>query len=80
MGKPLGFKTLIKPSPDAQKRHLQRTGALIRHYRSTSQETLMQALGPVMTGWSRYYAHVVSKGVFTKMDHRVHHQLRRWAF
>jgi RNA-directed DNA polymerase len=79
-GQLLGFKTLIKPSREAQKRHLRRTGALIRRYRGASQETLIQALGPVITGWSRYYAHVVSKAVFTKLYHRVHHQLRRWAF
>lgn len=78
-GKPLGFKTLIKPSRDAQKRHLRRTGALIRRHRGASQETLTKALGPVITGWSRYYAHVVSKAVFGKRYYRVHHQLRRWA-
>ena len=79
MGTPLGFKTLIKPSREAQHRHLRRTGTVIRRYRGTSQETLIQALRPIITGWTRYYAHVVSKAVFTMMYHRVHHQLRRWA-
>src|SRR5262249_7378007 len=60
-------------------RHLRRPGTVIRRYRGASQETLIQALRPVITGWSRYYAHVVSKAVFTMMYHRVHHQLRRWA-
>jgi RNA-directed DNA polymerase len=79
-GQLLGFKTLITPSRDAQKRHLQRTGTLIRRYRGTSQEALIKTLGPVITGWSRYYAHVAAKAVFVKMYHRVHHQLRRWAY
>jgi RNA-directed DNA polymerase len=79
-GQRLGFKTLITPSRDAQKRHLQRTGTLIRRHRGTSQEPLIKALGPVITGWSRYYAHVAAKAVFVKMYHRVHHQLRRWAY
>ena len=79
MGKLLGFKTLSKPSREAQQRHLRRPGTVIRRYRGASQETLIQALRPVITGWSRYYAHVVSKAVFTMMYHRVHHQLRRWA-
>lgn len=52
---------------------------MIRRHRGASQETLTKALGPVITGWSRYYAHVVSKAVFGKRYYRVHHQLRRWA-
>src|SRR5215472_9511474 len=68
-GIPLEFSTL----------HLQRTGALIRRHRGTHQEHLITALGPVITGWSRYYAHIASKATFTQMYHRVHHQLRRWA-
>jgi hypothetical protein len=79
-GQLLGFKTLITPSQDAQKRHLQRTGTLIRRHRGASQEALIKALGPVIAGWSRYYAHVAAKAVFVKMYHRVHHQLRRWAY
>ena len=78
-GQPLGFKTLIRPSKTAQRRHLQRTGAVIRRHRGTHQEHLITALGPVITGWSRYYAHVAAKATFTQMYHRVHHQLRRWA-
>jgi RNA-directed DNA polymerase len=66
MGRLLGFKTLIKPSREAQQRHLQRTGTVIRRYRGASQETLVKALRPIITGWSRYYAHVVSKAVFTR--------------
>src|SRR5215470_9046175 len=78
-GQPLGFKTLIRPSKTAQRRHLQRTGAVIRRHRGTHQDHLITALGPVITGWSRYYAHVASKATFTQMYHRVHHQLRRWV-
>jgi RNA-directed DNA polymerase len=78
-GQRLGFKTLIKPSKTAQTRHLRKTGEMIRQHRGNSQEQLINTLGPVITGWSRYYAHVVSKAIFTKMYTRVHHQLRRWA-
>jgi RNA-directed DNA polymerase len=79
-GQLLGFQPLITPSRDAQKRHLQRTGPLIRRHRGTSQEALLKALGPVMTGWSRDYAHVAAKAVLVKMYHRVHPQRRRWAY
>src|SRR5262245_54431709 len=71
MGQPLGFKTLIKPSREAQQRCLRCTGTVIRQYRAASQETLIQTLRPIITGWSRYHAHVVSKAIFARMYHRV---------
>lgn len=40
---------------------------------------LVEALRPVIKGWSRYYRHVVSKDVFDRLDMRLHHQLYRWA-
>jgi len=75
----LGFKTLIKPSRAAQKRHLEHTGDLIRRYRGQSQETLIRHLKAVITGWSRYHGHAVSSDVFSEMDYRLYHQLYRWA-
>ena len=78
-GQRLGFKTLIKPSKTAQTRHLRKTGEVIRQHRGSSQEQLINTLGPIIIGWSRYYSHVVSKAFFTKMYTRVHHQLRRWT-
>ena len=78
-GRRLGFKTLIKPSRAAQKRHLEHTGDLIRRYRGQRQDALTRRLKPVITGWSRYYSHVVSSRVFDRMDYRLHHQLYRWA-
>jgi hypothetical protein len=58
---------LIKPSKTAQTRHLRKTGEMIRQQRGNSQEQLINPLGPVITGWSRYYAPVVLKAIFTKM-------------
>ena len=78
-GKRLGFKTLIKPSKTAQTRHLRNMGAQIERHRGASQEQLIRALKPRILGWAGYYAHVVAKAVFTKMDHRVYRQLHRWA-
>ena len=78
-GKRLGFKTIIKPSKEAQKRHLRKTGAVIKRYRGATQEQLIQVLEPIIRGWCNYYRHVVSKAVFGKMYHRVHHQLYKWA-
>ncbi len=77
--RPLGFKTLIKPSKAAQRRHVRKMGTLIKYYRGRSQDELIRALSPLISGWSFYYAHVVSKAVFSRMDHCLNHQLLRWA-
>ncbi len=78
-GNRLGFKTLIKPSKAAQKRHLEHTGDLIKRYRGQGQDALIEHLKAVITGWSRYHGHVVSSDVFVEMDYRLYHQLYRWA-
>jgi RNA-directed DNA polymerase len=74
-----GFKTIIKPSKSAQKRHHQKTRELVRRYRTAPQAGLIAALNPVISGWSRYYSTVVSKQVFGRMDSVLHSQLRRWS-
>jgi RNA-directed DNA polymerase len=74
-----GFKTIIKPSKDAQKRHLRKTSELVRRHRTTPQSGLVAALNPAITGWSRYYSTVVSGRVFARMETLLHSQLRRWS-
>jgi RNA-directed DNA polymerase len=49
-GKPLGFKTLIKPSKTAIKRHLVEVKRLVRAHRAGPQEGLIAALNPVIRG------------------------------
>ena len=73
-----GFKTIIKPSKDAQKRHLRATQDLIRGHRTVPQSGLIGELNPAIIGWSQYYSTVCSKEVFCRMDHRLRSQLRRW--
>jgi RNA-directed DNA polymerase len=74
-----GFKTIIKPSKAAQKRHIKETGEIVQRYRTASQAALIAALNPVISGWARYYATVVSTEVFSKMETLLHSQLRRWS-
>jgi RNA-directed DNA polymerase len=75
----LGFKTVIKPSKESQLRHLESTGEIIKRYRGQSQDDLIRALTPIIVGWRNYYQHVVSKKVFSIMDHRLHQQLVSWT-
>ncbi|GAA4367818.1 group II intron reverse transcriptase/maturase [Hymenobacter saemangeumensis] len=75
----LGFKTLIKPSRTAQQRHSQRLRDILFRQRASPQQALIRELNPVIRGWSQYYAGVVAKDVFSRMDYVLYHGLRRWA-
>ena len=63
-----GFKTLIKPSKEAQKRHLQQVKEIIRRHRGSNQAALIAALNPVVKGWSAYYSSVSSKRVLARVE------------
>jgi RNA-directed DNA polymerase len=77
-GKPLGFKTIIKPSKEAIIRHTKEVKQRIKELRPNSQAELIGALNPIIRGWSAYYSTVVSSVVFTKCDDVLYHQLIRW--
>jgi RNA-directed DNA polymerase len=68
-GKPLGFKTLIKPSKEGVHRHLQALRRILQRSQSLSQEELIDQLNPVIYGWTLYYRTVVSKKQFTVCDY-----------
>lgn len=78
-GRPLGFKTIIKPSTDAVSRHNRSIAAIVRQYRTAPQAALIARLNPIIRGWSRYYSTVVAKKLFDKLDHEMWCRLRRWA-
>jgi RNA-directed DNA polymerase len=74
-----GYKTLIKPSRTAVKRHYAQLCAIIRKNKAARQENLIEQLNPVIVGWSRYYSAVVSKAVFRRLDNLLYLRLARWA-
>jgi RNA-directed DNA polymerase len=78
-GNPLGFKTLIKPSQEAIKRHTVEMKNRIRKLRGSTQEVLIKELNPVIRGWANYYRTVVSKEVYTDCDNILYYQLIQWA-
>jgi RNA-directed DNA polymerase len=78
-GRPLGFKTLIKPSKRKVQAHHGRLRGMIRAMRTAPQEVLIAGLNPVIRGWTNYYRTVVSKAAFSKLDDRLYSALRRWA-
>ncbi|HEU4792098.1 MAG TPA: group II intron maturase-specific domain-containing protein, partial [Nitrolancea sp.] len=78
-GQLLGFKTIIKPSPEAQQRHLKDLADVIRRHRQSPQQVLIDHLNRKIGGWANYYASVVSKAVFNRADHLLYLKLKRWA-
>jgi RNA-directed DNA polymerase len=58
-GKLLGFKTIITPSKEGQKRHYNKIAEVIKKLQGVSQSTLIKKLNPIIRGWCNYYSHVV---------------------
>lgn len=71
---------LIKPSKKSQKKQTEKLHEVISNNNSVSQFRLIEQINPVLTGWGNYFRHVVAKEVFSKMDHILLNQLKRWAF
>jgi RNA-directed DNA polymerase len=78
-GSNLGFKTLIKPSKEAVKRHLRKIEEIIDKHHNAPQEALIARLNPVIRGWCNYYSSVVSKEIFSKSDFLTYIKLLAWA-
>lgn len=75
----LGYKTLIKPSKDAVKRHLLVIRQELRTLRGAPQEAVIRHLNPIVKGWCRYYVPSVARKVFEYCSHQMHQKLWRWA-
>src|SRR5260370_30468072 len=78
-GKALGFKTLIKPSKEAIKRHTLTIKERLRKFRSASQEQLIKELNPIIWGWAAYYKTSVASAVFSRCDDVLWKQLALWV-
>src|SRR5713226_5988287 len=78
-GKPLGFKTIIKPSKEAIRRHILTLNQRVKKLRSAPQWKVIKELNPIIWGWSNYYRTVVSSDVFSSCDRHVWFQLQSWA-
>ena len=78
-GKKLGFKTLIKPSKKAIKKHYDAIAEIIDAHKSAPQAVLIAKLNPIIRGWVNYYSTVVSKETFSKLDNLMYQKLSRWA-
>jgi RNA-directed DNA polymerase len=72
-------KLLIKPSKAAVQRIRSRLAAEVRALHGANAEAVINALNPVIRGWAAYYRTVVSKEIFSALDHYVWRLTYRWA-
>jgi RNA-directed DNA polymerase len=75
----LGFKTIIKPSKEAEKRHTTELRAIIRKNRHAPQGQLIGALNPVIRGWTNYHKTVVAAETFHRCRKHLFQQLQEWG-
>ena len=78
-GRPLGFKTYIRPSKEAVKRHMLVIKRQLRQLRSASQEEVIKDLNPIIWGWAAYYKTANSSRTFKRCDHVLWRQLMGWS-
>jgi RNA-directed DNA polymerase len=74
-----GFKTIIRPSKEAQQRHLADLADVLRRHQQLPMEALIYHLNPKIRGWAAYNARQVSKQVFGRLDHLLYLKLKTWA-
>lgn len=75
----LGFKTIITPNKDSQKRHYRKVAEVINKSRGLNQATLIKKLNPIIRGWCNYFSTVVSQKVFERLWHLVVWKLLKWG-
>jgi len=78
-GQLLGFKTLIAPSKESQKKHYQRICEVIDKNKGQSQAVLIAELNPMIRGWCKYFSIGVSQKVFSRLWHLTVWKLMRWG-
>jgi RNA-directed DNA polymerase len=72
-------KLRITPSKEAVKRVKSRLAAEVRKMRGSNAVALIAKLNPIIRGWAAYYRGVVSKVVFTALDHYMWQLTFWWA-
>jgi RNA-directed DNA polymerase len=75
----LGFKTITTPSKQNQKLHYKKVAEVIEKHKGVSQTILIGKLNPIIRGWCNYYSAVISKEVFSRLDHLITWKLLKWG-
>jgi RNA-directed DNA polymerase len=71
-------KLLITPDKSSVKSVLDKVRGIIKSNLAAKTENLIRQLNLVIRGWANYFRHVVSKKIFSYVDHQLFHMLMRW--
>ena len=74
-----GFKTLIKPSKDSIRRHLNKIREILSKGKALSASAIIKQLNPVIRGWTNYFSTKVSSEAFKWLTHKTVQMLMRWS-
>jgi RNA-directed DNA polymerase len=72
-------KLLIKPSKAAIKRIRGRLSVEMRSLRGSNALAVLRRITPIVRGWAAYYRGVVSKVIFSALDHYMWQLTYKWA-
>lgn len=61
-------KLLVKPSKKSIDKFTEKISETIKAGKALKQETLIDALNPIITGWANYHQSVVASEIFHKLD------------
>ncbi|MDB9314456.1 group II intron reverse transcriptase/maturase [Spirulina sp. CS-785/01] len=73
------YQLYIKPSKKAVQNHYNACKEVIKRLKTAPQAALISKINPIIRGWSRYFSTVVSKEIFSKIDHMIWVALRAWT-
>ncbi|UBF28820.1 hypothetical protein K9N68_13820 [Kovacikia minuta CCNUW1] len=74
----LVFKTLIQPSQTSIQRHQQKLKQILQRHQAATQSQLIDALNPVIIGWSNYFSTGVSSHAYQGLDNWLYLRLKNW--
>lgn len=72
-------KLLIKPAKKGIKSFLRNIRGVIKTRATVKTEELIQILNPKIRGWANFYKHVVSKAIFSQVDHEIFKAIGKWV-
>ena len=72
-------KLLIKPSKKSIDKVTEKISNIIKKGKAWAQEAIIDAINPIIIGWSNYHQPVVSSEIFSKLDSRIWDMLWHWA-
>ena len=74
-----GGKQLSKPSKEAIRQFKEKISETLSGMKTAKAHSIVVTLNPIIKGWGEYYRHVVSKVIFSSLDHWIWEKLWQWS-